>query len=161
MEENKINQKQDRIIEITNQLSYNQLRFVAARLECDTDKEASLKIGLLPTTVSAWPERELIREALTLMTQQATQGARAILQRNAIKAALVKSKGLDSDDPKVAQQAASDILSWVIGKPTQRNEFALSDDDLNDAIKQELANMALLKSFEDVTETSNDEQGES
>lgn len=133
------------------------MRFVAARLESDTDKEAALKIGLLPTTVSAWPERELIKEALTLMTQQATQGARAILHRNAIKAAMVKSKGLDSDDPKIAQQAASDILSWVIGKPTQRNEISLSDDDLNDAIKRELAELAVQQSLADATETSSDE----
>lgn len=147
----------DRITEIINQLTVNQLRFIVARLESDTDKEAATKIGLDNGTVSRWPERELIRECITIMAMQAAQGARAVLQRNAIKAALVKAKGLDSDDPKIAQEAANQILSWVIGKPTQRNEFALSDDELNEAIKRELASMAVRQSVEDAGETTGDE----
>lgn len=152
----KVNQP-DRITEIINELSVNQLRFIVARLECDTDKEAARVIGIDNATVSRWPERELIKECLSLMAMQAAFGAKAVLQRNAVKAAMVKSKGLDSDDPKIAQQAASDILSWVIGKPTQRNEISLSDDDLNDAIKRELAELAVQQSLADATETSSDE----
>jgi len=117
MEENPTNQ--NRITEILNQLSYSQLRFITARLESDTDKEAALKIGIMPQTASGWPERELIKEALTLMAMRAAFGVRAILERNAIKAAMVKVKGLDSSDEKIAQQSAREVLEWIINLPDQ------------------------------------------
>lgn len=110
---------ESRITEIFNQLSINQQRFVTARLETDTDQEAAEKIGLARETVSKWPERELIREALTIAATDANSAVWAILKRNAIKAAMVKTKGLDSPDEKIAQQVAREILEHIIDLPEQ------------------------------------------
>lgn len=121
MSQNKNAQKQ--ITDILDQLTYTQQRFVVARLESDTDVEAARKIGISRETASRWPERELIKRAITLASLEAYEGARAILRRNAIKAAMVKVRGLDSADDRIAQQAAKEILEWTIDLPTQPLEW--------------------------------------
>lgn len=114
---------QDQITDLLDQLSYTQQRFVIARLECDTDIEAAEKIGISRETVSRWPEREIIRKVITLSAVDALAGARAIIQRNAIKAAMVKVKGMDSKDERIAQQAAKEVLEWSIDMPVQPVEL--------------------------------------
>ena len=108
------------ISDILDQLSYNQQRFLIARLESDTDAEAANKIGIDPTTVGKWiDQRELIKRAMTLVSLDAFNGAWAVIRRHAIKAAMVKAKGLDSKDERIAQQSAKEILEWVIDLPVQ------------------------------------------
>lgn len=105
------------------------MRFIIARLECDTDKAAAERIGFHPSTVATWAERHLIREAMTLIAQQAVSGARAILERNAVKAAMVKVAGLDeADDARLRQNVATEIIDRTLGKPKERLDIGGTDD---------------------------------
>lgn len=57
-----------RLDEICRKLSPRKLRYLTARIECesDTDYEAAEMSGLHPSTVSKWSDKALIDEALLL-----------------------------------------------------------------------------------------------
>lgn len=117
----------DRLAEIESQLSMTQLRYLIARVEAASDKEAADTIGIKASTVKRWNDdgsKSLIDEAVRLMLHDGIVTAREILRRNLAKAAAVKAAGLDSDNEKIRQDAATEIIDRAgeIGKPTQRNE---------------------------------------
>ena len=115
----------DRLAEIERQLTLTQIRFMTARLETETDKEAAQVIGIDPNTVKNWnrtPAKALIEEGLRLMVHDGVVTAREILRRNLAKAAAVKVSGLDSDNEKIRQDAATEIIDRAgdVGKPSQK-----------------------------------------
>lgn len=100
----------------------DQWRFITERLNTTTDKEAAENIGLNDKTPSKWPNKPQINDAIEALRIEAAAGAVEALKQSSLKAALVISGLLDSDDEAVRLRAAQDILDRVNGKPTQRSE---------------------------------------
>lgn len=110
------------------QLSRDQIRFIVARQEFSTDKEAAESIGIKPNTVSQWKTKKVpIDKAARLMALDGLVTAQYIRRRNLAKAMAVKVSGLDSDGEKVRQDVASEIIEWEMGKAMQRNEHGGHD----------------------------------
>ena len=106
---------------ILPQLSHDQLRYVVARQEYPTKKEAAEAIGLEPNTVYKW--NGVVEEAAKLIALEALDAARAIRRRNLIKAIMVKMAGLDSADEATRQRVATEIIEWEMGKATNKTEL--------------------------------------
>lgn len=103
-------------------LSPDQLRYVVARQDFTSNREAAESIGVAPRTVYSWGDD--VREAVRLMALDGLVTAQHIRRRNLAKAMLVKVKGLDSDEENVRQKAATEIIEWELGRATQRNELS-------------------------------------
>jgi hypothetical protein len=114
--------------DIWNELTPTQRRFVVAMTEHPTKKEASNAIGISPNTAYNWPP--VVDEAVSYAVNNVALATLGILQANAIKAAMVKTKGLDSDDEKISQAVATEIIDRNLGKAIQRNELTGKDGDV-------------------------------
>ena len=103
------------------QLSPDQIRFVVARQEYPTDKEAAESIGLKPDTVYHWKSRDKapIDEAGALMAGDGLVVASHVRRKNLAKAMLVKVAGLDSDNEVTRQKSATEIIEWEMGRAAQ------------------------------------------
>ncbi len=107
----------DQLASALAQLSTDQIRFVVARQECATDKEAAEAIGIKPDTVYHWPDA--VKEAVRLMASDGIVVATHVRRRNLAKAMLAKVAGLDSMDENVRQRVATEIIEWEMGKAKQ------------------------------------------
>ena len=107
----------ERLLEILPQLSKDQLRFAIACQDYPTKKEAAESIGMKPNTTYGWPD--IVDEASRLLAVESTSAALAIRRRNLVKAMAVKANGLDSDDEKIRQNAATELIEWELGKASQ------------------------------------------
>ena len=107
----------ERFSEVWRELSHNQRRFVVAMRQCSTKAEGAKLIQLEPDTVYRWPA--LVDEAIDLMDDSIKDASVEILSFAAAKAAMLKVGGMDSDDEKVRQDSASEILDRVLGRPQQ------------------------------------------
>ena len=119
--------KTQRIEEILSALLPDQLRFVVARLQSRTDKAAAEEIGIAPDTVYGWPNKDQIDEAILLINAEPIDAARKIRKKNLVKAMMVKAKGLDSKDERLAQAAATEIIEWELGKAKQAIDAHIDD----------------------------------
>lgn len=99
---------------VLSQLSTDQIRYVVARQECSTDKEAADAIGIKPDTVYHWDDD--VKEAVRLMAENGLTTALHVRKRNLAKAMLVKVGGLDSDIDNTRQKVATEIIEWELGK---------------------------------------------
>lgn len=118
----------DELRAVLDKLSVDQIRFVVARQECATDKEAAKAIGLKPQSVYQWSHKGYpIAEAVRLMAFDGLETALHIRHKNLTKAMLVKVAGLDEEDKRVRQSVATEIIEWEIGKATQRQEHTGAD----------------------------------
>jgi len=106
---------------ILEQLSTDQIRFVVARQEHSTDKDAALAVGIRPDTVYHWPD--LVKDAVRLMAHDGIVVASTLRRRNLAKAMLVKVSGLDSSDEKLRQSVSTEIIEWEMGKAMQPTDF--------------------------------------
>lgn len=108
---------------ILGQLSFDQIRFVVARQECATDREAARAIGIQPNTVAKWRHRGTpIALALEHMAMDSLTVATEIRRQALTKAMMVKIKGLDHKSAQIAQKAATEIIEWEMGRAVQRQE---------------------------------------
>jgi hypothetical protein len=105
---------------ILKTLSANQLRFVIARQEYPTDGEAAKAVNVQPDTVYRWPKE--VKRAVELMAHDGIITAIELRRRALAKAMAVKVAGLDSEDEKVRQAVASELIEWELGKATQKND---------------------------------------
>ena len=107
------------------QLSYNQIRFCIAMLQLGANpskSDAAVSIGLRPDTVQHWPA--IVDRALELLALDALASARALMRGALTKAVMVKIAGLDSNNAKIAQQAATEIIEWQLGRAKQSVDVA-------------------------------------
>ena len=125
MNENQTETSVREIADIWNELTPLQRRFVVAMQEHPTKKEASAAIGISPSTAYNWPP--IVDEAVSFAVNNVALATLGIIQANAIKAAMIKAKGLDSDDEKIAQAVATEIIDRNLGKAVQRSELANAD----------------------------------
>ena len=106
-----------------NELTPLQRRFVVSMQEYPTKKEAAEALGISPSTVYNWGQNSGVDDAVDFMSNNIALATLGILQANATKAAMVKAHGLDSDNEKIRQDVASEILDRQLGKATQRQEI--------------------------------------
>jgi hypothetical protein len=111
---------------VLGQLSSDMIRFIVARHEYPTDKEAAEAVGVKPNTVYQWKARynKPIDEAVHLMAVDGLVVASELRRRNLAKAMAVKVAGLDSTKENTRQNVATEIIEWEMGKPTQRQEVS-------------------------------------
>jgi D-arabinose 1-dehydrogenase-like Zn-dependent alcohol dehydrogenase len=109
-----------RLQEILKQLSMEQIRYIVARQECRTDGEAAIAVGISAQTVYKWPD--IVNEAARLMACDGIVAATEIRRRNLTKAMIAKVGGLDSNDEKLKQGVATEIIEWAMGKAVQKQE---------------------------------------
>lgn len=128
-----------------------QIRFVTKRQETATDKEAAIAIGVRPDTVTHWKCRDHapIDLAIKLTEQDNATTARHIRKRNLAKAMHVKAAGLDSEDERIRQAVATEIIEWELGKAQQGIQHSgtgphgeILTRDARDLTDDELANIA-------------------
>lgn len=113
--------------ELWNQLTPLQRRFAVSMQEHPTKKEAAEAIDISPNTVYNWPA--IVHTAVDFMANNIALATLGILQANATKAAMVKAAGLDSENEKIRQDVASEVLDRNLGKATQRQEVTGADGD--------------------------------
>ena len=111
---------------ILAQLTIDEIRFMIARSDATTDKDAAKAIGISPNTVKGWPmeRKDLIREALRYMAEDGLVTALHLRRRNLAKAMAVKVKGLESDDERLRQSVATEVIEWELGRATQPQEHS-------------------------------------
>ena len=118
----------DKLHQVLGKLSTDQVRFIVARQEFSTDKEAAIEIGVKPDTVSQWKHKGVpIDEAVRLMAMDGLIVAQEVRRRNLAKAMLVKVEGLDESNPRIRQNVATEIIEWEMGRATQRQEVSGED----------------------------------
>jgi len=125
--------------QLLEQLNTNQKRFIIARQEHTTDKEAALSIGLSPDTVKNWKYAGAPIDAVVdLMANDGVVMALHLRRKALAKAMAVKVAGLDETDARLRQSVASEIVEWELGKalqkvaptdPTGEKEFSGFSDD--------------------------------
>ena len=123
----KMNENQPPITEeleaVLARLTVDQMRFVIARQEHSSDKDAAESLRISPATVKAWKHKGYpIDEAVRLMAHDGLIMARTMRRRNLAKAMAVKVAGLDNGDDKLRQGVATEIIEWEMGRATQHVE---------------------------------------
>ena len=104
--------------------------YVIERSQVQTDKDGYTKAGMSKTAFYNWPtERRDYLNALArrLNTEVAIQCIME-LQDVGREAAQVKAEGLRSRNEQIKQRAATEILEWIIGKPTQKIDQTTTGD---------------------------------
>ena len=118
----------ERLEQLLGQLSTNQKRFIIARQEFSTDKEAAQSIRISPDTVKNWKYNGApIDEVVDLMANDGVVMALHLRRKALAKAMAVKVAGLDSDEERTRQHVATEIIEWEMGKATQRQEVSGPD----------------------------------
>ena len=130
---------------VLGQLSTDQIRFVVARQEFATDKEAAQEIGVKPDTVYQWKHRGVpIDDAVRLMAMDGIIVAKELRRRNLAKAMAVKVAGLDSPKEPTRQGVATEIIEWEMGRAAQRQELSglIKNLDLSTLTNEQLERLA-------------------
>ena len=126
--ENQPKSTEDRLAETLANLTSDQMRFVIARNEHSSDKEAAEAIDMSPSTIKGWKVKGVpIDDAVRLMAFDGIVMATELRRRNLAKAMAVKVQGLDSESDMVAQKVSTEIIEWEMGKATQRSEVTGKD----------------------------------
>jgi hypothetical protein len=113
------------------QLNTNQIRFLIARQDCGSDREAALAVGVSPNTVKDWKQKGApLDEALRLMVADGLTTAMHLRRRHLGRAMAVKVAGLEVDDDRLRQNVATEIIEWEMGKATQKQEVAIAGEIL-------------------------------
>jgi len=113
---------------VLDQLTMKQKRFLVARQETVTDKEAAEAIGIRPRLVYEWRLRGYpIDEALKLMTNDGLVMALHLRRKALAKAMATKVAGLESSDERLRQNTATEIIEWELGRAKQTQEITGRD----------------------------------
>lgn len=118
--------KNPRFTEVWKQLHRNQKRFVMSMPDYNSKKECAEGIKISVGTIYGW-DSDLINEAVDLYQEHVQEVAEEYLTDAIAKAALVKVAGLDSEDERIQQMTATEILDRYFGKPKQRTEHTGAD----------------------------------
>ena len=112
----------ERLKELLQSLSTLQIRFVIARAETKTDKEACELIDLSTATPRNWPNKADVDETVKLMAYDGVITALELRRRALARAMAVKVSGLENTNDKIKQDAATEIIEWELGKAAQINK---------------------------------------
>lgn len=119
------NLSSDDLDRVLAELTPDQIRFVVARQEHNTHKEAAESLDIPVSRVYQWISAGVqINEAVKLMALDGLVTALHVRKRNLAKAMLVKVGGLDSEDERTRQNVATEVIEWEMGKATQPSEVS-------------------------------------
>ena len=118
----------NQLADMLQQLTGSQLRWLVARLDADTDKEAAAIVGVRPETVSRWPP--IVKEALALIHQDGLLTALELRKRALARAMQVKVDGLNTRDKRLQQTVATEIIEWELGKATTPLDLTTKGEQL-------------------------------
>jgi len=107
--------------EILASATPDQIKWVVARLTSKTDREAAKSIGVHPSTVSKWPNKAKLYEAVSILLREPVETALKILQEAAIDAANVL---VDELGHKNKLRAADSILDRIGLRGVQKQEIS-------------------------------------
>lgn len=118
---------------LLDQLSVDQIRYVVARQLHSTDREAAESVDIPANTISKWKAKGFpIDETVTAMALDGLIVAAHVRRKNLARAMLVKVAGLESEDEKIRQAVATELIDWEMGRATQKTEITGADgQDLN------------------------------
>ena len=112
---------------ICHQLTPTQMRYVSWRPYVDHDYEAAALAKTTPDAVKGWKQRGVpIDRAVQLMSKDGLIMSAEILRRALPRAAEVKVAGLESEDEKLAQDVATEIIERHHGKPEERRQDTIT-----------------------------------
>jgi len=100
----------NRLQELVNGFTTDQLRYLAVRPFVRYDKEAAKIIGLAAETVSRWENKADIDEAIRLMVMDGIVVAAEILRRYVPQAATELVEELVDDEVGMRHRAAKEVL---------------------------------------------------
>jgi len=124
------NPTSDRLEEVLHQLTADQKRFIVARQSHTSDRSAAESIDISPNTVKNWKVKGApIDEAVDLMAHDGVVVALHVRRENLAKAMLVKVAGLDSEDERMRQNVATEVIEWELGKATQPTKLGGTGED--------------------------------
>ena len=110
--------------ELLAQLTVEQIRFVVARQEHNTDKAATKAAGVPAGSIKNWKHRGVpLDEAVKLMAMDGVVAALHIRRKGLAKAMAIKYEGLESKDKRLRQSVATEFIEWELGKAKQRQEI--------------------------------------
>ena len=105
------------------QLTVEQIRFVVARQEHNTDKAAAKAAGVPAGSIKNWKHRGVpLDAAVKLMAMDGVVAALHIRRKGLAKAMAIKYEGLESKDKRLQQSVATEFVEWELGKAMQRQE---------------------------------------
>lgn len=109
---------------ILDELEDAELDYVLERSRTTNDTQALHAAGIARSTFYRWPEerRAELLELAQQIKRQMRLRALMVLEAAVEEAARAKVEALHGKDARARQQAASEILDRVLGKPTQRQE---------------------------------------
>ena len=122
MQKKEVKSTSEQLEAVLGRLTSDQIRFVVARQEFSTDKDAAEAIEIKPNTVSKWKADYPIDDAVRLMAMDGIIVAKELRRRNLAKAMAVKVAGLDSGKEQTRQNVATEIIEWEMGRATQKVE---------------------------------------
>ena len=98
--------------------------YVIERSQVQTDKDGYTRAGMSKTTFYTWEteRRDFLNALARRLNTEVSIQIIMELQSVGREAAQVKAKGLKSRNEQIKQRTATEILEWLIGKPTQRVE---------------------------------------
>lgn len=119
-QERQANPSSEQLEAVLSQLTTDQIRFLVSRQDVPTDKAAAEEIGVSADTISRWKREGVpIDDGVRLMALDGMVTALHIRKRNLAKAMAVKVAGLSSDDERLRQGVATEVIEWELGKATQ------------------------------------------
>ena len=114
--------------ELLDQLTVDQIRFIVARQGVRTHKEAAESLDMPADRVYQWIHKGVpINETVKAMALDGLVVAAHVRRKHLAKAMLVKVAGLESEDEKIRQSCASEIIDWEMGRATQKQELTGKD----------------------------------
>jgi hypothetical protein len=121
------------IRDILQKLSNTQRAFLVAKSDHRTDTEACNEARISVSTMRHWPKtiRDLIHQAESLMAQDTVSAALQLRRQVLVRAMIIKAEGLDSQDERIRQTVASEIIQAELGKPGVKKEQEQNDEYLS------------------------------
>lgn len=111
--------KKERLSEIFDALSPDQIRYLTARLEYSKKNAAAEYVDIPVSRIYNWKENKIIDEAVGIIKSDAIGAAIAAFENRLFKAVAVKIAGLESGTETVRQSAATEVIDRMIGKAAQ------------------------------------------
>lgn len=98
------------VLGIMGELRPIQQEYIIARMKCRTKDAAARMVGIAPSTVYNWKDRERIEQIISYMQFLPVLQAQTIIQDSLPKAAMTMVDLTDSPDDSIAQRASADLL---------------------------------------------------
>lgn len=117
-----------RLEAIWPQLTWNQKRYVAIAHQHPDKASAAKALRIKAQTMYRWPE--IVDEAAELVMGDLIEIAKTELQGAVLKAVQIKIEGMDSKGKRLQQDAATEIIDRVLGKPTQRQDITSNGEQI-------------------------------